>query len=537
MALVIEGVRAREQPSTAERAPPFDDGVGGAEGAKIGEQRHHIPIPHRQHVAVDNRQGESRPLKQGAGVAHVEEGRHSRTDTAVHLEFRIGEAVAEFLKRLAAEHGGEKQPVRPQGGADLGESARKIIHPLQHQCAQHEIETRRPERQRLLVADDLQPRRRQQTTARDVTMDERAHALSVAQELGQTIVRASKIENVGERASDVPQSFAETVAGGVEQKGAFAVRRADRVAPPTQQATVKDDDRISGHALPARSWTQPAPDNQNHDMVTVSFGSLDDVIVGHARVAARTPMIGWTALVGAATKALDVVLPPLCLGCNDVVNEQQTLCPSCWSAIRFVSPPFCDFCGAPHAVDVAPNMICASCAAARPAFARARSVFVYDRHSRGLILKFKYADRTDAVPTFATWMVRAGADLIDDAEAIVPVPLHWTRLMMRKYNQAALLAQAIARISGKPYAPTVLKRQRRTPPLKDANPSARRRIVGGVFAITPALRHQVAERRVLLIDDVLTTGATVGACARALSRAGARAVDVLTLARAMRDGR
>jgi|APTNR8051073442_1049403.scaffolds.fasta_scaffold26796_3 ComF family protein len=249
---------------------------------------------------------------------------------------------------------------------------------------------------------------------------------------------------------------------------------------------------------------------------------------GHRMTALRT-------LSHLGSAVLDVVLPPLCLGCNAVVDSHRTLCVRCWSTIRFVGPPLCDWCGHPHPADVGPELICAACAQSKPPYARARSVFLYDKRSRNLILKFKYADRTDAAPAFARWMARAGADLVRDADVIVPVPLHWTRLLSRKYNQAALLAQALARLSGKVYAPNVVTRVRRTPPLGHAGASARQRLVRGVFQVSPADRPRLAGRRVLLIDDVLTTGATARACARTALRAGAEAVDLLTLSRVDRD--
>lgn len=231
---------------------------------------------------------------------------------------------------------------------------------------------------------------------------------------------------------------------------------------------------------------------------------------------------------------LDALLPPLCLGCGVVVDEPGVLCPSCWQAVRFLGPPQCAACGAPFEFDSGPDALCGSCARERPPFARARAAFAYDETSRRLILAFKHGDRTDSAPAFGAWLARAGAELIPDAEVIVPVPLHWTRLFWRRYNQAALLAHALSRAAGVLIAPDLLVRTRRTPSQGKLSPAARRRNLVGAFAVRrPAIRA-CAGRRVLLIDDVLTTGATAAGCAKALLAAGARAVDVLTLARVVR---
>jgi ComF family protein len=206
----------------------------------------------------------------------------------------------------------------------------------------------------------------------------------------------------------------------------------------------------------------------------------------------------------------------------------------CWQKIRFITEPLCAACGTPFEFEVAAGTVCGVCASSERPFERARAAIAYDEGSRGFILAFKHADRTDATRAFAPWMAQAGRELLDAADLLVPVPLHWTRLFMRRYNQAALLAQAIGRLTGVKFAPDLLVRRKRTPSLAHSGASARAKIVSGAFIVPTQRRAQAEGRRIVIIDDVFTTGSTIGACARELARSGARAIDVLTLARVVR---
>lgn len=233
----------------------------------------------------------------------------------------------------------------------------------------------------------------------------------------------------------------------------------------------------------------------------------------------------------AAARTLDVLFPPRCLKCGTELDSTGALCADCWPQITFIAAPHCACCGAPFPYDAGPGAICASCAQATPDFDRARAVFVYSDASRDLILAFKHADQTHAVPGFGKWLARAGAELLSDADFIVPVPLHRRRLFARRFNQSALLAHAIAKETGRAVAPDALIRTKRTRPHVDMGRSARMTNVAGAFKVNPRWSEALAGAKVVLVDDVLTTGATVSACARTLRRAGAARIDVLTLAR------
>lgn len=238
-----------------------------------------------------------------------------------------------------------------------------------------------------------------------------------------------------------------------------------------------------------------------------------------------------------AESTLDLLLPPRCLGCGEMVAAQGRLCPSCWRGLTFLEPPWCRLCGLPlpHALPEAP--LCGRCAAQPPAYDRARAALRYDDGSRGLILAFKHADRTDITPIFAGWLSHAGAELLEDDEPVVaPVPLHRWRLLRRGYNQAALLARTFAAANGLRLVPDLLLRHRRTASQQGLGEQARREnVTAAAFRIHPRRARWITGRRVVLVDDVLTTGATLSACTTVLARAGAAAVDVLTLARVVRD--
>jgi ComF family protein len=202
--------------------------------------------------------------------------------------------------------------------------------------------------------------------------------------------------------------------------------------------------------------------------------------------------------------------------------------------VTFFAPPWCLICGLPFPYSMGANAICGDCARERPAWDQARAALRYDKKSRRLLLGFKHGDKTHSAAAFGRWMQRAGSEILAGADFLVPVPLHWTRLFQRRYNQAALLAHAVHAAGGPEVAPDWLVRRRRTPVQGHLGPAARERNVRGAFRMRT--RRSAAGKRFVIIDDVMTTGATVGECARVLKHAGALSVSVLTLARAVRIG-
>ncbi|HWP15662.1 MAG TPA: ComF family protein [Xanthobacteraceae bacterium] len=231
---------------------------------------------------------------------------------------------------------------------------------------------------------------------------------------------------------------------------------------------------------------------------------------------------------------LDTALPRLCPACRDLITDRG-VCPACWSKLAFIAAPYCPRLGIPFAYDPGPGILSMQAIADPPAYQRARAAVRYDEVAAKVVHAFKYGDRLDLAPLLGGWMVRAGKELFEDADALVPVPLHWRRLWSRRFNQSAALAQAISRATAIPVAHTALRRVKATAQQVGLSRAERATNVQGAFRAEHGAKADVAGRRVIVIDDVLTSGATSDACARALLRAGAAQVDVLVFARVV-DG-
>jgi ComF family protein len=255
----------------------------------------------------------------------------------------------------------------------------------------------------------------------------------------------------------------------------------------------------------------------------------------------------WSAFVhiaqisrAALRTALDAVLPPLCASCRTPLADAGGLCPACWARVSFIAPPWCERLGIPFADDPGPGVLSMEAITDPPAYGRARAAVRYDGVARDLVHRLKYGDRLDLAAAMGRWMARAGRDLLEDADALVPVPLHWRRLWGRRFNQAAMLAKAASAAAPAGRIPVLtgaLARRRATTQQVGLSRSARAVNVQGAFTVTEDGKAAICGKQIVLVDDVLTSGATVDACARALLRAGAGGVDVLVFARVVAAAR
>ena len=225
------------------------------------------------------------------------------------------------------------------------------------------------------------------------------------------------------------------------------------------------------------------------------------------------------------------IYPPLCVICRKSIDEAGHLCPDCWSQVHFLDGPICHQCGVPFDHPMFEGALCAACHASPPVYSRARAVFIYDDASKALVLALKHGDRTDLVPILSQWLSRKASDLRTSSSLLVPVPLHWRRRLTRQFNQSAELSRGIHRSTGIDLSLRALERHVHGPSQGALTRKARQRNVAGVFRVRPPAKSEIGGRHVILVDDVLTTGATANACARVLVKAGAAHVDVLTLAR------
>jgi ComF family protein len=228
-----------------------------------------------------------------------------------------------------------------------------------------------------------------------------------------------------------------------------------------------------------------------------------------------------------------MLFPPTCAGCLRLVEEPGTLCGKCWPRLRLLDRPWCPVMGTPFAHDMGEGFLSGEAIARPPPFERARAAVAYAGVARQMVQRLKYHDRTDLAPWMARWMVRAGFELMPDIDLIVPVPLHGRRFFRRRFNQSAELARAVGRLTGLPFEPAIVERIKVTRQQVGLGQREREDNVRAAFAVPARCAAGLKARRVLLVDDVYTTGATVAAVTRALRKGGAAAVDVLTFARVL----
>ena len=228
------------------------------------------------------------------------------------------------------------------------------------------------------------------------------------------------------------------------------------------------------------------------------------------------------------TGVLDIIFPMQCNLCGNNI-ETEGMCQVCWKKINWISDPRCEICGAPFTVLL--NNICAICLEKKPHFDKAISVFEYDDFSKNIIIKFKHYDSTHLTKYISSLMYLASKPYVDEAHIIVPIPIHLSRRLKRKYNQSELIAMEISRASGLPYEPRILKKHKKTLSQEELSAQKRKTNVKGSFSINKFYKDMIKDKEIILVDDVFTTGSTVNECSKILKKNGVKKVTVITLSK------
>lgn len=229
---------------------------------------------------------------------------------------------------------------------------------------------------------------------------------------------------------------------------------------------------------------------------------------------------------------VSLIYPHRCLGCGDLVEQGPGLCGSCWRDCPFITGAICDSCGTPLPGEIGEDLIqCDGCLRHPPIWNRGRAALLYQGGARKLVLGLKHGDRTELADVAGRWMLRAADPLLKDDPLLCPVPLHWFRYLRRRYNQSALLAQAMARQGGLDCLADLLHRPRATPSLDGHTRAERQAVLDGAITLSKHARSRISGRHIVIVDDVMTSGATLTACTHACLIGGARDVSVVVLAR------
>jgi ComF family protein len=448
-------------------------GVGFAHRAQIGAKRGEVRVVDGLGQAVGDGQRKPGPLHQRAKVANLAHRQHAGRQAASDPSLSLGKAGAKFVQGAASGQDRDEKPVRSQGAAALDQLASRIVRPVQRHGVDHQIMRAGFKVQSLGIGDHP------------------GFAVDFLPDFGESG------DNGGGRKGSVnlDQSFLNVRQGKAMQKlrRCMARQAAGAVALAVKGQPVGED------------WGR-----------------------GHRRDCRGTGM-GMQA-------ALHLLYPPQCISCAEPVISDFGLCSTCWRETPFIAGLVCDQCGMPlPGADTGERAICDDCMAIARPWEQGRAALMYQDNGRSLVLALKHGDRMDLARPTAVWMAKAAQPLLKPGMLAVPVPLHWFRLLRRKYNQAALLSAAIARLAGLEHCPDTLIRKRPTGTQDGRTRDGRFANLVGAFRVPDRRRNLIQGRDILLVDDVMTSGATFACGTEALMAAGARSVNVLSLARVAKD--
>ena len=513
---VVIGLRDFHQQRARERPPAsVPEHAGRPQNPQIPHQIDRGVVARGQPVGVNDRQGEAGALQKSAEVAHIGEWSNPRTDPARDLGFGDQKRVAQLAERVSAEHRGEKQAVGLESVADLDQGAGQVVDVVKRQCGGEQREFARRQGKPLFIEHGTGAPGMLKVVFREVRGAYPAYLAGAGEGVCEDAPRRAQGNAGFELTVDAVEPVCELGGGRLEQK--VFCRILPGAPDPAYPEELSVENCLAGRC---HGWSM-----RETDTMTTATNEGE---TPHWAAGGRHAVSGALSRLGSALLAL--VLPPQCLGCRARTASHPGLCQTCWSQIDFIEPPLCPRTGQPFAYDPGPGTVSAAALARPPAWHSARAAVCFGPVSRRLVHALKYQDRLEVAGLLGRLMARAGSALLDEADLIVPVPLYRGRLWARRYNQSALLA---AEIGAQTDVPVVLDALRRTRPTRaqvGLNIRERRRNVRAAFALDDGRQLPVLGKRVVLVDDVITTGATAEACADALLDAGASQVDVLAFA-------
>ena len=450
---------------------------------------------------IRHRQGEARPLQQGTGIADLDHRHHPRRSAAKNQGIGREERLAQFRQCLAAQRRDHQKPIGRQLVAQPGEIAGHIIDRLQVQNRNDQVEVIPLDRRHVIIAGKGLD-----------TLESKLGAGRVAQK-GKFIDVRPDDEGLGELANKGCQPVGEIVQHQIMHE-ICAGGAARQMAP--DQRMVENPGRLAHDGLAAKGQS-----------VTIRLMETPRALVKSR---------DWSRRLGRGARwaggvVLDLLYPPVCLGCDAPVTVANTLCSPCFTSLRPITAPLCPVLGLPFEIWLGPEARSAEALADPPPFGRARAAVLYNEMARTLVSRLKYGDRPELAQFCARLMTGAGHELWADRPILVPVPLHPSRQRERRYNQSAELAYALGRLTGLKVEPSLVRRTRKTRQQVGLSGDGRQRNVQGAFAVHPDAGLRARGQRIVLIDDVYTTGATTKAVTRALLKAGMAEVDVMSFAR------
>jgi ComF family protein len=495
-----------EEMARGKAAGAIGERIGGAQRLQFGHQSKGIGIADAVGFDIGHRQGEAGALQQRPGVAHLRHGSDTRRSAAGNDEVGSQKGFTQFGKAVSADHGDKQQAIGAQPGAQPGHVAGHVIDGMQMQQGDDQVEFAVGQGGKVVLA------------CKSFDLPERDHARGGRHLARQQIDIGGNEDRIGKIAHMGAEAVGKIVKDQVAHE-IVAARAPLEIAD--QLGEVEQAGRL-GHAVTSqKNWPTERPWST---MALMESGARE---VKGRGLSARVWQGGrWLAMA-----LLDQIYPPCCAACGDPIADGAGLCAGCFAKLVPITAPFCQVLGVPFEVSLGPDAVSAEALADPPPFSRARAAARYGEVAQALVTRLKYGDRTELAAFCARLMASAGHEFWADKPLLVPVPLHPSRLRFRRYNQSFLLAQALGGQLGLDVDPFLVTRHRKTRSQVGLSGDGRARNVQGAFSTHVDMVARLRGRRVVLVDDVYTTGATVKAVVRTLLRNGASEVDVLTFAR------